>query len=127
MTFDRASSLRRAPPLLVTGMHRSGTSWLGGMLSAGGDFVNIGEPLNVLNRQTIFPERVSLWYTHITSENEHLFLPHYQDAMRFKIHPIADIRRSRFGSPRDPFRVAKRWSAFLVGRLRKRRLLIKDP
>ena len=49
-------------PVLVTGMHRSGTSWLGSMLCAGGDLINIGEPLNVLNRQTIFPKRVELWY-----------------------------------------------------------------
>jgi hypothetical protein len=97
------------------------------MLSAGGDFVNIGEPLNVLNRQTIFPKRVSLWYTHITDINEAHFLRYYEDAMAFRIHPFNDLKRMRFGSPRDPFRVAKHWATFLGGRLQNRRLLIKDP
>jgi hypothetical protein len=115
------------PPVLVTGMHRSGTSWLGEILSAGGDLTNIGEPLNVLNRQTIFPRRVTYWYTHITGVNEREYLPYYRDAAMFKIHPLNDIRRMRFGSPRDPYRIAHRWASFVLGRLQGRRLLIKDP
>jgi hypothetical protein len=115
------------PPVLVTGMHRSGTSWLGSMLCAGGELINIGEPLNVLNRQTIFPKRVELWYAHITDENEGDFLPHYRDALAFKVHPLADLARMRVGSPRDPSRIARRWGDFLLGRIQDRRLLIKDP
>jgi hypothetical protein len=115
------------PPVLVTGMHRSGTSWLGSMLCAGGELVNIGEPLNVLNRQTIFPKRVELWYAHVTDENEGDFLPYYRDALAFKVHPLADLVRMRVGSPRDPFRIARRWGDFLLGRIQERRLLIKDP
>jgi hypothetical protein len=108
-------------------MHRSGTSWVGSMLCAGGELVNIGEPLNVLNRQTIFPKRVELWYAHITEENEADFLPYYRDALVFKPHPLADLARMRLGSPRDPFRLARRWGDFFLGRVQERRLLIKDP
>jgi hypothetical protein len=108
-------------------MHRSGTSWLGETLAAGGNFINIGEPLNALNRQTIFPSRVSTWYMHIHDGNEMDFLPSYEDALTFKFHPSADIRRMRFGSPRDPFRIGQKWTSFLIGRLQNRRLLIKDP
>jgi Sulfotransferase family len=114
-------------PVLVTGMHRSGTSWVGSMLCAGGDLVNIGEPLNVLNRQTIFRKRVELWYAHITEANEADFLPYYRDALAFKTHPLADLARMRLGSPRDPFRIARRWGDFFLGRAQGRRLLIKDP
>jgi Sulfotransferase domain len=114
-------------PILVTGMHRSGTSWLGMTVTAGGGFVNIGEPLNVQNRQTILPSCVPLWYTHIHDANESDYLPYYEDAMAFKLHPLNDMRRMRFGSPRDPFRIGQRWASFLVGRLHSRRLLIKDP
>jgi hypothetical protein len=115
------------PPVLVTGMHRSGTSWLGHILCAGNDFINIGEPLNASNRQTIFPHRVTYWYTYINEANECSYLPYYNDAIMFKLHPVNDIRRMRFGSPRDPFRVADRWGSFLLGRFQERRLLIKDP
>jgi hypothetical protein len=114
-------------PVLVTGMHRSGTSWLGHILCAGNDFINIGEPLNASNRQTIFPRRVTYWYTYINEANELLYLSYYHDAMMFRLHPGNDIRRMRFGSPRDPFRLARRWGSFLLGKLQNRRLLIKDP
>jgi hypothetical protein len=33
----------------------------------------------------------------------------------------------RLGSPRDPGRIARRWSDFFLGRIQDRRLLIKDP
>ena len=97
------------------------------MLCAGGELVNIGEPLNVLNRQTIFPKRVELWYAHINEENEAAFLPYYRDALAFKTHALADLARMRLGSPRDPFRIARRWGDFFLGRAQRRRVLIKDP
>ncbi len=97
------------------------------MLCAGGDFINIGEPLNGLNRQTILRRRARHWYTYISEANEDDYLPYYRDAVSFKTHPIHDIRRSRLGSPYDPIRIPRRWMSFLLGRVQDRRLLIKDP
>ena len=114
-------------PVLVTGMHRSGTTLLGDMLCAGGEFINIGEPLNVLYRQTILRRRVKHWYTYITQANEGEYLPYYRDAISFKAHPIHDIMRARLGSPRDPIRIPRQWMSFLLGRVEDRRVLIKDP
>ena len=37
-------------PILVTGAHRSGTTWVGKMLAADADTGYISEPLNVLHR-----------------------------------------------------------------------------
>jgi hypothetical protein len=114
-------------PVLVTGMHRSGTSWLGAMLSASGQFINVPEPLNVRNRQTILRSRVKHWYTYICDTNEDLYLPFYRDARAFRTHPVYDVKRMRVGSPRDPVRIPKRWASFLLGRVQRRRLLIRDP
>jgi hypothetical protein len=97
------------------------------MLCAGGRFINIQEPLNVHNRQTILRSRVENWYTYITDENEDLYLSFYQDAFAFRPHPIYDIKRMRLGSPRDPIRVPKRWAGVLLGRLQRRRVLLRDP
>jgi hypothetical protein len=108
-------------------MHRSGTSWLGRMLSAGGDVVNIEEPLNILNRQTILKSRVPRWYTYITEDNEEPYLRFFEDALAFRMHPLNDVRRMRFGSPRDPYRVPRRWASFGLGRLQSRRALVRDP
>jgi hypothetical protein len=123
----RRSSRASQRPVLVTGMHRSGTSWLAGMLCAGGDFINVGEPLNCLNRQTILRAPVRRWYTYICEQNEHPYLGFYEDALRFRPHPILDIKRMRFGSPRDPVRITRRWGDCLLGRLQARATLFKDP
>jgi hypothetical protein len=114
-------------PILVTGMHRSGTSWLGTMLCAGGELVNIAEPLSVVNRQTILRRRVEHWYTYITDENEDRFLPFYRDAVQFRLHPVHDIARIRVGSPRDPVRILKRWRTFTRARRDASRALFRDP
>ena len=118
---------REIRPILVTGMHRSGTTWLGHMLCAGGSLIHIGEPLSVLNRQTILKSKVDRWYTYIGEDNEDLYLRHYQDAVTFRPHPIQDIRRARLGSPRDPIRIPKRWASLVLGRVQGRSLLIRDP
>ena len=44
-------------PILVTGSHRSGTTWVGKMLAADSDTAYISEPLNVLHRLGIFRAR----------------------------------------------------------------------
>jgi hypothetical protein len=123
-SVHRASS---GNPVLVTGMHRSGTSWLGRMLCAGGDFIYVPEPLSPLNRQTILKARVSRWFTYISDESESCFLDYYRDAVSFKTHPLNDIQKARLASPRDPVRIPKRWASFLLGRGQGRRVLFRDP
>lgn len=114
-------------PVLVTGMHRSGTTWVGHMLCAGDDFIRLGEPLSPVNRQTILKRKVERWYTYIDERNEAPYLRAYEDAMRFRAHPIDDLRRARLGSPRDPGRLVGRWTSFALGRLQGRRVLFHDP
>ena len=41
-------------PILVTGAHRSGTTWVGKMLSTEDGVAYISEPLNVLHRPGVF-------------------------------------------------------------------------
>jgi hypothetical protein len=114
-------------PALVTGMHRSGTTWLGHMLCEGGDFVRLGEPFSPVNRQTILPSRVKHWYTYVNSANEDDYTRWFLDAVAFRPHPIHDLRRVRLGSPRDPIRIGSQWASFLLGRLRRRSVLVHDP
>jgi hypothetical protein len=110
----------------VTGMHRSGTTWLGQMLCASGKLIDVQEPLNANNRLTILKSRVPIWYAYITDSNEEMFLRAYRDAVAFRVHPIWDLVRIGFGLHRSA-RVSRRWASFLLGRAQRRRLLIKDP
>jgi hypothetical protein len=112
-------------PILVTGAHRSGTTWVGRMLAADADTAYISEPLNVLHRPGVFRARVSRWYHYICSENEKEFLPAYEELLDFDYHLWDEIRSIR--SRRDFLRMGRDFLTFYNGSLRGQRVLLKDP
>jgi hypothetical protein len=97
------------------------------MLSAGGEVLDVQEPLNVQNRQTILRHRAKHWYSYISAANEREYLPWYRDALEYRIHPVHDIRRARLVSPRDPFRTIEKWTRVTRARRKGQRILFKDP
>jgi hypothetical protein len=94
---------------------------------AGGSMIHVGEPLSILNRQTIPRSKVERWYTYIGEDNEDFYLRHYQDGRRFSTTSDSGHQGARLGSPRDPIRIPKRWASFVLGRVQRRSLLIRDP
>jgi hypothetical protein len=112
-------------PILVTGAHRSGTTWVGRMLAASGNAAYVSEPLNVLHRPGVFGARVGHWYTYIHASNEDQYLHSFQELLDLKYHVAAEVRSIR--SWRDFLRMGRDWRTFIAGRLRRQRVLIKDP
>ncbi|MEJ5241904.1 MAG: sulfotransferase [Anaerolineales bacterium] len=112
-------------PILVTGAHRSGTTWVGKMLAAAPGMAYISEPLNVLHRPGVFEAPVSHWYTYITEENESSYLLAFQKTLAYRYDLLAELRSLRSG--RDVLRMMRDLYTFTVGRLQKRRPLLKDP
>lgn len=114
-----------ASPILVTGAHRSGTTWVGKMLAATPQVAYISEPLNVLHRPGVYGAPISYWYTYITEENESSYLPAFQKTLVYRYDVLAELRSLRSG--RDMLRMMRDFYTFTVGRLQKRRPLLKDP
>jgi hypothetical protein len=112
-------------PILVTGAHRSGTTWVGKMLAASGQAAYISEPLNVLHRPGVFSAPIQHWYTYICVENESDYLPALRQTLAFRYHTWDEIQSLR--SRKDALRMARDWSTFLAGKLGKKRPLLKDP
>jgi len=113
------------PPILVTGAHRSGTTWVGRMLAAGRETAYISEPLNCWHRPGVLHAPVEQWYTYICPENEAHYLPAFEETLRLRYNLGAELRCLR--SWRDVLRMARDWREFTAGRLRGRRPLLKDP
>ena len=65
--------------LLVTGIHRSGTTWIGKMLAAAGGLTYANEPLNVIHRQGVLGMEIKHWYTYIIEENKSQYLPAFSE------------------------------------------------
>ena len=116
---------KRCPPILVTGAHRTGTTWIGRMLAAGGEAAYISEPLNVLHRPGVLRVPTRRWYTYICPENEGGYLPALQETLALRYHPLAELGALR--SRKDLLRMGRDWGEFLGGRLFRRRPLLKDP
>jgi hypothetical protein len=112
-------------PILVTGAHRSGTTWIGKMLAASPDVTYISEPLNVLHRPGVLRVPTRFWYTYICKDNQAEFLSAFQETLRFRYHLWLELRSLR--SAKDVGRMLRDLSWFLGGRLRRTRPLLKDP
>lgn len=114
-----------APPICVTGSHRSGTTWVGRMLCASGEAGYIHEPLNPVRRPTWSRDRVPYWYVYICDENEDRFGPQFEDLSRFRYPIVANLKELR--SPQQSGLFVTEAARSLPLRARKPRPLYKDP
>ncbi len=112
-------------PILVTGGHRTGTSWVGKMLAAGGEVAYISEPLNVWHRPGVMSAPTRYWYTYICRENEGDYLPALRQTLAFNYHAFAEFLSLR--SRKDFLRMGRDSSEFLQGKIHNKRPLLKDP
>ncbi len=112
-------------PILVTGAHRTGTTWAGRMLAAGPGIAYISEPLNVLHRPGVMRAKVQYWYTYLTDENGDAYLPALRETLAYRYHLPAEILSLRSGH--DFLRMCRDVSIFARGRLFGLRPLLKDP
>lgn len=118
-----------AAPVLVTGLPRSGTSWTGKMLAAGGELVYVNEPLNPQHPPGRCPGVLRAEVTHrfqyICDDNAGRWLPAFRDTVGLRYRFLAELRANR--SPYDLARMIKYGAAFTYGRLTEKRALLDDP
>ncbi|HJU03455.1 MAG TPA: sulfotransferase, partial [Actinomycetes bacterium] len=116
-------------PLLVTGMPRTATSWVGKMLEASGGLVYVNEPMNPQHPPGRSPgvlrAEVAHAFQYISDHNEREWLPAFRDTVRLRFRPLAELRRNH--RPYDLARTVKYTAGFAIGRLRGRRALLDDP
>ncbi|MEV4289213.1 sulfotransferase [Nonomuraea bangladeshensis] len=118
-----------AAPVLVTGLPRSGTSWAGKMLAAGGGLVYVNEPLNPQHPPGRCPGVLAAEVTHrfqyICDDNDEVWLPAFRDTVALRYRWGAELRANH--RPYDLARLLRYGTAFACGRLTGRRALLDDP
>lgn len=112
-------------PILVTGAHRSGTTWVGKMLAANLRTAYVSEPLNVWHRPGVLGAPVEKWYIYLCEENESVYLPAFRETLAFRYGLWREMRALR--SRKDALRMGRDFAIFLRGRLLRQRPLLKDP
>lgn len=114
-------------PILITGSHRSGTTWVGKILSSSPSIYYIHEPFNVDYPPSpgISSARFSHWYTYISQANARLFYKPLRNmiALCYNLWPAVRSIRSR-----NQFEaIYKEYKTLSRCRRRHVRPLIKDP
>lgn len=112
-------------PILVTGSHRSGTTWVGEMLSRSGEVVSVHEPFNPDLPASWLEQPPDRWYHYVGPDGDARLADDLRRVCALRPAVGAMLRRSR--SPRTAARIAAELARATEGRLRGRRALLKDP
>jgi hypothetical protein len=117
------------PPILLTGMHRSGGSWVAKMIEGGGGVVHVNEPFNRRHPPGLTPGILHvpppLAYQHVGPHNEDEHLDGFRNMCDLRYDLLAELRTNR--GLYDLAKTAKYLTAFTYGRARGMRTLIDDP
>ncbi|MGH2723190.1 MAG: sulfotransferase [Actinomycetota bacterium] len=112
-------------PILVTGSHRSGTTWVGKVLAASPGVAYVHEPFNPQRAPGWMGGRLPHWYLYVCPENEGPYAPLVEEVLRLR-YPIArDLARLR--TARQAGQAALEWARSVATRARSARPLLKDP
>ena len=112
-------------PILVTGAHRSGTTWVGKMLALAPGVAYIHEPFNPRTAAGLSPARFDRYFTVVTSENEARYRPGLEQTVRFRYGLGAQLRSLR--GVADVARTGRDLARVGRNRLTAKRPLVKDP
>jgi hypothetical protein len=119
----------RRDGLLVTGLPRSGTSWVGKMLEASGEVVYVNEPMNPQHppghSPGVLDARVTHRFQYVSPEDDEEWRRAFAKTLGLRYGFRAELARNR--SAYDLARMAKYGTAFSLGRLRRRRAMLDDP
>jgi hypothetical protein len=111
--------------LLVTGSHRSGTTWVGKMIAASPVMAYIHEPFNPLHHPGLCTATFPYWFMYVTKENEEAFYQPLKDTLEFRYSMGSEFRAIR--KPRHVGRLARDCYSTSLYRVRHTTPLIKDP
>lgn len=112
-------------PILVTGAHRSGTTWVGRIITACPTIVYIHEPFNIRHDIGICGARFDYWFTYVSEQNEQDFYRHIKKTINFRYNLAGKLKTIR--TPRDLHNTIKEYIRLLKYRFSYVRPLLKDP
>lgn len=112
-------------PILVTGSHRSGSTWVGRMIAKSPEVGYIHEPFNVRYRPGICGARFDNWFTYVCDHNSSEYYDHLRKCLEFKYQFAKQLKSIR--TPRNAVRLVEDYSRFSINRIFRVRPLMKDP
>jgi hypothetical protein len=112
-------------PILVTGSHRSGTTWTGALLGLSGEALPIHEPFNPTYPRSWLRQPPTRWFQHLDASANANWSSQISDIVGLR-PPLASMLR-RSAHPRHVTRVLEEAAQARLARRRSARALLKDP
>ncbi|MFP4382008.1 MAG: sulfotransferase [Candidatus Sumerlaeia bacterium] len=117
------SSIPKA--ILLTGAHRSGTTWVGKMLSSSPEVGYIYEPFNVGNAMNLNPRPFSPWYMCLSDANAGDYERVFRDVLSYRYPLWRNILKVR--RPIHAARIVRDQRLSWINAWRHARPMLKDP
>jgi hypothetical protein len=112
-------------PILVTGAHRSGTTWVGKMLALAPGVAYVHEPFSPRTPKGLSPAGFERYFTVVTRENESRYRSGLERSLALRYDFGAQLRSAQ--SWRDVARIPRDYRRLRRSRRSGRRPLMKDP
>jgi Sulfotransferase family len=112
-------------PILVTGAHRSGTTWVGKMLALAPGVAYVHEPFSPKAPKGLSPAGFERYFTVVTRENEGRYRAGLKRSLALRYDVSAQLRSAQ--SWRDVVRIPRDYWRLHRTRRSGRRPLMKDP
>jgi len=124
---SRADALNtaKAKPILITGSHRSGSTWAGRMVAHSPAVGYIHEPFHVGQRNGVCNGPFTNWFTYVCEENEAGYLEAIRDCLAFRYHALDELQA--LDSFKSGVRLVRDFARFTAYQWFKKRPLLKDP
>ena len=111
-------------PILITGSHRSGSTWTGRMIAHSPAVALIEEPFN-LNNHNIWLSKLEYWFQYVYNENEEKFLDEFGDCLQFRFPLLRSVRANP--SLKNFIKISYNYFYTAKYKLLMKRPLVKDP
>ena len=90
-------------PILVTGSHNSGSTWVGKMISLSPDIGYLHEPFNP--KFMLCKSAFKYWFTYVTAENEANYKQSISNCLSFEYPLLKELKEAK--SLRDTYRAIR--------------------
>jgi len=112
-------------PILVTGSHRSGSTWTGRIIALSPNVAYIHEPFNLYHRPGIIKVKLNYWFPYICDENDYFCFNAFKDCINFKYYWLDELRIAK--SIKDIGRLLRDYFLTKKYAILNKRPLVKDP
>jgi hypothetical protein len=115
----------RKVPILITGAHRTGTTWVGKVLAQDPGIAYVSEPLHLHHSRGVLDHPVDAWYQYICDENDDPYYFAYLKTLQYNYQLWSAIKN--ITDFKSAGKIVVDQLSFLSHKILDRRILLKDP